>query len=877
VGKITRGAAVISWIEEFCRIPEGADAGKPVKLRPWQKRVTRKIYDNPHGTRRAINSFGRKNGKALSLDTPLPTPEGWRTIGDIAPGDVVYGSDGNPCNVLLVSRVFTDKKCYRVGFSDGSYITASADHLWETRHRYRPWAKVRVNGSGNGGRPRIDVVTTDQIFGSVFVNRQDGVKEHNHKIENAKPIISDDIDLPISPYVLGVWLGDGASASARITVGEQDKKFLTDEVSRELGQTVNVRNYADRASTIYMSGGKGADKVQTRLRKLGILGDKAIPEYYFNSGTKQRWSLLQGLMDTDGTVSKCGGITTARCNFVGKNERLVTGVWRLARSLGLKAKVREYRSKLKGKDCGPVWACDFPASKENIIFRLERKQKLLPDRLGKRSGTITITSCKLVDTVETKCLMVDSDNSLFLAGHGCIPTHNTAYSAFLLLCHLMGPEARMNSQLYSAAQSRDQAAILFSLAAKIVRMSQGLSDYVMIRESAKELFCPELGTLYKALSAEASTAYGLSPVFIVHDELGQVKGPRSPLYEALETAVGAQAEPLSIVISTQAPTDGDLLSILIDDAKANNDPRVVLSLYTADPDLDPFSVKAIKQANPAYGDFLNAKEVRAMAEDARRMPAREPQFRNLILNQRVEMNAPFISRSLWTGCQGDVLESFAGYPVYAGLDLSEVSDLTALVLAALVDGKWQVKPVFWLPADGLVEKSRADRVPYDQWAKSGDLQTVPGKSIEYGYIADYMRGIFDNLDIRAVAFDRWNFRHFKRSLIDAGFSESELENKFTEFGQGFQSMSPALRDTESMILQDKLVHGGNPVLTMCAANAVVQSDPSGNRKLTKQKSSGRIDGMVSLVMALAMAATHEEEPEIFNPWDDPDFKMSEYV
>jgi len=453
----------------------------------------------------------------------------------------------------------------------------------------------------------------------------------------------------------------------------------------------------------------------------------------------------------------------------------------------------------------------------------------------------------------------------------------TTLSAFLLLVHLVGPEAKKNSQLYSAAQSRDQAAILFNLAAKIVRMSPGLNEYVGIRESAKELFCSEIGTLYKALSAEASTAYGLSPVFIVHDELGQVKGPRSSLYEALETAVGAQEDPLSIVISTQAPTDGDLLSVLIDDAMAGHDPRVVLCLHTADESLDPFSIKAIKQANPAYGDFLNAREVRAMASDAKRMPAREPEYRNLILNQRVEMNAPFISRSLWQGCLGDVLESFKGYPVYAGLDLSEVSDLTSLVLAAFVDNVWQIKSVFWLPKDGLIEKSRSDRVPYDQWASMGHLQTVPGKSIEYGYVADYMRGLFDSLDIRAVAFDRWNFRHFKRSLIDVGFSEEELENKFVEFGQGYKSMSPALRDTESVILQDKLKHDGNPVLNMCAANAVIQSDPAGNRKLTKAKSSGRIDGMVSLVMAMSVAATHEEEEVPTSPWDDPNFKMANYI
>ena len=235
----------------------------------------------------------------------------------------------------------------------------------------------------------------------------------------------------------------------------------------------------------------------------------------------------------------------------------------------------------------------------------------------------------------------------------------TAMAAFLLLAHLCGPEAKPNSQLYSAAQSREQAAVLFGLAAKMVRLSPTLQPYVHIRDTAKQLYCPELGTLYRALSAEVATAYGLSPAFIVHDELGQVRGPRSALYDALETATGAQAAPLSIIISTQAPTDADLLSVLIDDAMQGHDPRTVCILHTASLDLDPFSEAAIKAANPAYGDFLNKAEVRTMAEDARRMPSRESEYRNLVLNQRVEASSPAVSRSAWAACAGAVADDWS--------------------------------------------------------------------------------------------------------------------------------------------------------------------------------------------------------------------------
>jgi phage terminase large subunit-like protein len=430
----------------------------------------------------------------------------------------------------------------------------------------------------------------------------------------------------------------------------------------------------------------------------------------------------------------------------------------------------------------------------------------------------------------------------------------TTLAACLLLAHLCGPPARNkpNSQLYSAAQSRDQAAIIFSLAAKMVRMNPELLQAVTIQETAKSLICPELGTRYRALSADATTAYGLSPALVIHDELGQVRGPRSPLYEALETATGAQESPLSIIISTQAPSDVDLLSVLIDDAQAGHDPHTVVKLYTAPTELDPFDEQTIRLANPAFGTFLNAREVLAMAQDAKRMPAREAEYRNLILNQRVEVSNPFIAPAVWKACGGPVglLEAI---PLYGGLDLSEAADLTALVLIGKRDGKWRVQPTFWLPSEGLSEKSVADRVPYDMWARQGYLETTPGRSISYEFVAFYLRDIFQRYDIRKLAFDRWNFKHLLPWLLKAGISEQFVKDHFVEFGQGMQSMSPALRDLEQVLLEGEVAHGNHPVLTMCIANTVIAVDDAGNRKPSKRKSTGRIDGMIALTMAVGVA------------------------
>jgi phage terminase large subunit-like protein len=432
----------------------------------------------------------------------------------------------------------------------------------------------------------------------------------------------------------------------------------------------------------------------------------------------------------------------------------------------------------------------------------------------------------------------------------------TTFAAMLVLLHLCGPESKnaINSQLFSAAQSRDQASIVFNLAAKMIRMSEKLTYFVQIRDTRKELYCKDRGTTYRALSAEASTAYGLSPKFIIHDELGQVRGPTSQLYEALETATAAQRDPLSIIISTQSPNDGDLLSTLIDDALSKHDSRTIVKLYTVPLTDDPFIEASIRLANPAFGDFQAAAEILAMAEDARRMPARENEYRNLILNQRVEAQTPFIARGTWEACASPPLPFDDDTEIFGGLDLSAVADLTAFVQIGQINGIWHVYPTFWLPEEGLHERGRNDRVPYPTWVKSGHLITVPGSSIEYEYVAGYIAETISKHNFKAVAFDKWNYKAFRPWLVRSGLSDATIDNTFIEAGQGFQWMSPALRQLESAILNHKIAHGNHPVLNWNAMNSVVVSDPAGNRKLAKNRSVGRIDGMVALAMAFGIGA-----------------------
>jgi phage terminase large subunit-like protein len=443
----------------------------------------------------------------------------------------------------------------------------------------------------------------------------------------------------------------------------------------------------------------------------------------------------------------------------------------------------------------------------------------------------------------------------------------TALIACLLLAHLVGPEAKQNGQLVSGALSREQAALVFGLASKMVMASPELSRIIRIIPSGKRLIGLPMNTEYKALAAEGRTAHGLSPFLAILDEMGQVKGPQNDFVDAITTSQGAHESPLLLVISTQAPTDADLMSIWLDDAERSEDPKIVSHVYAAPDDCELMDREAWKAANPALGLFRSEQDVEEQARQAARMPSQENTFRVLTLNQRRNMVAAFVSPSVWKlGNSAPDDEVFLAGPVYGGLDLSATTDLTAFILTARDGGGvLHVRPYFWMPQDSVIEAAKRDRAPYDVWVRDGLLRTTPGKVIDYAFVARDIGALTADLPVAKVGFDRWRMDRMKAALEAAGVS-LPLE----PFGQGYVSMSPALDALESDLLQSQVRHGGHPVLTMCAANAVAIPDPAGNRKLDKSKATGRIDGMVALAMAEGVEAMHAEIAPA-SPWDDPNF------
>jgi phage terminase large subunit-like protein len=427
----------------------------------------------------------------------------------------------------------------------------------------------------------------------------------------------------------------------------------------------------------------------------------------------------------------------------------------------------------------------------------------------------------------------------------------TALTAALVLVHTVGPEARQNSQIVSGAMSREQSALVFRLAAQMVQLSPKLSSLVKIIPSGKRLIGLPMNVEYRALAADAKTAHGLSPVLLIGDEWGQVRGPQSDFIDSLLTAQGAHKEPLQLIISTQAANDADWLSVQIDDAMASQDPRIVCHLYAAPAGCDLLDESAWRAANPALGTFRSLDDLKEQLTQAQRMPSMANSAMNLLLNMRVSTVSPFISPDVWKSCAGPVLP-FDG-PVWCGIDLSARLDLTAMVIVGQIDDVWHVQAHFWCPESGIEDRSRRDRAPYDVWARQGLLRATPGASVDYEHVAADIAEILADLDVQAIAFDRWRI-----DLLKKEFDRLGVDLPLVEHGQGFKDMSVALDALEAELLNGRIAHGGHPVLTMCASNAVVTKDPAGGRKLDKAKATGRIDGLQARAMAMGVASKATE-------------------
>lgn len=366
-------------------------------------------FDRELKTRFIVGACGTKWGKLVSTLSPLPTTKGWVLLKDLREGDYLFDADGNPTLVEYITDVVTPEICYRVTFSDGNFIEACSEHLWETQTHACRKNLARVKSPKDRCKSttfKPEVVTTQQIKDTLFV--WDGKKfRPNHSIDNCGPVQFPEQDLLIDPYVLGAWLGDGSKGTNYITCDDKEQGVI-DEI-RNLGFEVTQSNFALQNFSI--------KNLVSSLSILNVLHNKHIPAQYLIGSVEQRLALLQGLMDTDGTIYKLG-----HCCFDNTNKNLADGVQELCETLGIKV-TREGRwGKLNGVQ--KKWCYRVRFTTDLPVFRLQRKLGRIK-KTALKTKRRYIVSIEQIESIPMQCIRVANERHLFLVGKFCVPTHNT--------------------------------------------------------------------------------------------------------------------------------------------------------------------------------------------------------------------------------------------------------------------------------------------------------------------------------------------------------------------------------------------------------------------------------------------------------------------
>ncbi len=422
--------------------------------------------------------------------------------------------------------------------------------------------------------------------------------------------------------------------------------------------------------------------------------------------------------------------------------------------------------------------------------------------------------------------------------------------ALLLLCG----DGEERAEVYGCAADRNQAKIVFDVAVDMVRFCPALSKRVKILESQKKITYLPTNSSYQVLSADVANKHGFNTHGVIFDELHTQ--PNRKLFDVMLQGSGdARMQPLYFLITTAGNDTNSICYEVhqkaIDIAEGRKvDPTFYSVIYGAAEDEDWTDPKVWKKANPSLGITVGIDKVRAACESARQNPGEENAFRQLRLNQWVKQSVRWMPMDKWDACAFPVSEDdLEGRICYGGLDLSSTTDITAFVLVFPPldeEDKYYILPYFWIPEETLDLRVRRDHVPYDLWERQGTLMTTEGNVVHYGYIEKFIEQLGERFNIREIAFDRWGAVQMVQNLEGMGFT-------VVPFGQGFKDMSPPTKELMKLVLEERIAHGGHPVLRWMMDNIYIRTDPAGNIKADKEKSTEKIDGAIATIMGLDRA------------------------
>jgi phage terminase large subunit-like protein len=559
-------------------------AGRPTfgeAARPWIFDFVGAIFGayDPETGKQLINRFfkliSKKNGKALCIQTLVATPCGFTTMGQLDVGDLVLDSDGKPTKVTWKSPVMLGRECFEVEFSTGETIVCDADHLWVTdAHRDR--ARARTWAGEDRKAPKPSVKTTREIAASVKVPSGQ-YTINNHRTSLCGALDLPEADLPIPPYALGIWLGNGASAEALVTAGLIDAEHIVGQLVAN-GQDARVRQWCQEKGSAIISladRSRAGYRFRSAARRLGLLGNKHIPTIYLRASRDQRLALLRGLMDTDGTITKRG-----QASYSTSAPRLRDDIRELINSLGFKSTCAERRACLDDKDYGPAWNIQFWPFDETLVFSRARhvaRQNARQWSSAPRSRTRQIVDVRKVPSVPVQCISVESESRQFLVTRSLIPTHNSTESAGIMITALMR-NWRESGEFYILAPTKEIADNSYIPARDMVRAHPVLSS-VLKPSAGRVIEHRNTGAFLKVIAADSETVTGKKTIGLLVEELhvfGKRANAESILLE-IEGGLAARPEGFVVYLSTMA--DGPPAGVFaqkLEEFRAIRDGKIVV-------------------------------------------------------------------------------------------------------------------------------------------------------------------------------------------------------------------------------------------------------------------------------------------------------------
>jgi phage terminase large subunit-like protein len=426
--------------------------------------------------------------------------------------------------------------------------------------------------------------------------------------------------------------------------------------------------------------------------------------------------------------------------------------------------------------------------------------------------------------------------------------------AAAIALYLLFGDREPGAEIYSAAGDRDQASIVFDVGRAMVEQEPELEELCKMIPSLKRIEVGSMNSVYRVLSADHATKHGFNAHGVIFDELHTQ--PNRHLWDVLTTSGGTREQPLTVAITTAGYDRNSICWEQHEYARkviegVIDDPTFYAVIYAAEKDEDWTDERVWHKANPALGSFRDIREMRSLCEKAKQTPALENTFRRLYLNQWTQQETRWLPMDRWRESSGEVYEQdLLGETAFAGLDLASTTDVAAFVLVFPDgEGSYDVWPRFWVPEERMARRVETDGVPYDVWARDGLVEVTPGDVIDYRYIRKAITDMGQRFYVKEIAYDRWGATEIVQYLQDDGF-------EVVPFGQGFASFAGPTKELLRLVLERRLRHGGNPVLTWMADNLVVKQDPAGNWRPDKAKSTEKIDGMVALIMGLDRAMRH---------------------